>query len=125
MDKAPNYLHVGCVIQKKPNFRKCAPELEGFLKQIEPAKMTNDDKDKFVQEMMLDFDKADLDKDGTINFSEYVRKVWGESEVTQEMPPTLRQLRRQFKRQDQNGDGKISRQEFEMTAEKCYFDLKK
>ena len=69
MDKAPNYLHVGCVIQKKPNFRKCAPELEGFLKQIEPAKMTNDDKDKFVQEMMLDFDKADLDKDGTINFS--------------------------------------------------------
>ena len=83
MDKAPNYLHVGCVIQKKPNFRKCAPELEGFLKQIEPAKMTNDDKDKFVQEMMLDFDKADLDKDGTITFSEYVRKVWGESELTQ------------------------------------------
>ena len=87
--------------------------------------MTNDGKDKFVQQMMLDFDKADLDKDGTINFSEYVRKVWGESEVTQEMPPTLRQLRRQFKRQDQNGDGKISRQEFEMMAEKCYFDLKK
>ena len=54
-----------------------------------------------------------------------MRKVWGESEVTQEMPPTLRQLRRQFKRQDQNGDGKISRQEFEMMAEKCYFDLKK
>ena len=31
--------------------------------------MTNDSKDKFVQQMMLDFDKADLDKDGTINFS--------------------------------------------------------
>ena len=31
--------------------------------------MTNDGKDKFVQQMMLDFDKADLDKDGTINFS--------------------------------------------------------
>ena len=52
----------------KSAFSICAP-LEEFLKQIEPVKMTNDSKDKFVQQMMLDFDKADLDKDGTINFS--------------------------------------------------------
>ena len=52
----------------KSAFSICAP-LEEFLKQIEPVKMTNDGKDKFVQQMMLDFDKADLDKDGTINFS--------------------------------------------------------
>ena len=46
--------------------------------------MTNDGKDKFVQQMMLDFDKADLDKDGTINFSgkdiasifQYICKVY-------------------------------------------------
>ena len=41
------------------------------------------------------------------------------------VPPTLQQLRRQFKRFDDNGDGKISRKEFEVMAEQCYYDLLK
>ena len=94
------------------------------LLEAEAGGLTNDDGQglaEFVKQMMADFDRADLDGDGTINFSEYVRKVWGEMEMSDHEPPTLRQLRRQFKQQDLNGDGKISRQEFQILAEKCYF----
>ena len=53
---------------------------------------------------------------------EFVRKIWSDLEDNQDNSklPTLRQLRRQFKLQDQNGDGKISRQEFQLMAENCY-----
>ena len=51
-----------------------------------------------------------------------MRKIWGDLEDSQDTSalPTLKQLRRQFKHQDLNGDGKISRQEFKSMAEKCY-----
>ena len=51
-----------------------------------------------------------------------MRKIWSDLEENQDNSklPTLKQLRRQFKHQDQNGDGKISRQEFQSMAENCY-----
>ena len=80
------------------------------------------DQEKFVREMMEDFDRADLDGNGSMDFSEYIRQVW--SDETQEKSATLQQLRRQFKAFDLNQDGKISRQEFQIMAENCYFAMK-
>jgi len=80
------------------------------------------EQEKFVREMMEDFDRSDLDGNGSMDFSEYIRQVW--SDETQEKSATLQQLRRQFKAFDLNQDGKISRQEFQIMAENCYFAMK-
>ena len=53
------------------------------------------EQEKFVREMMEDFDRSDLDGNGSMDFSEYIRQVW--SDETQEKSATLQQLRRQFK----------------------------
>ena len=53
------------------------------------------EQEKFVREMMEDFDRFDLDGNGSMDFSEYIRQVW--SDETQEKSATLQQLRRQFK----------------------------
>ena len=53
------------------------------------------EQEKFVREMMEDFDCADLDGNGSMDFSEYIRQVW--SDETQEKSANLQQLRRQFK----------------------------
>ena len=55
------------------------------------------EQEKFVREMMEDFDRFDLDGNGSMDFSEYIRQVW--SDETQEKSATLQQLRRQFKAQ--------------------------
>ena len=55
------------------------------------------EQEKFVREMMEDFDRADLDGNGSMDFSEYIRQVW--SDETQEKSASLQQLRRQFKAQ--------------------------
>ncbi len=80
----------------------------------------------FIDKMMEDFDKADLDGDGSMDFSEYVRKVWGEMEGDgEEVPISLRQLRREFRKVDLNNDGRISRREFRHMAEKCFLAASK
>ena len=53
------------------------------------------EQEKFVREMIEDFDRSDLDGNGSMDFSEYIRQVW--SDETQEKSATLQQLRRQFK----------------------------
>ena len=86
------------------------------------------EQEKFVREMMEDFDRADMDGNGSMDFSEYIRKVWSEEQTTTQekskSSSTLQQLRRQFKAFDLNQDGKISRQEFQIMAENCYFAMK-
>lgn len=91
--------------------------------------MVNRQKEEFIRRMMEDFDKADLNGDGKIDFSEYVRKVWDDTTLKDDdddefasttTPITLRQLRREFRKQDLNGDGKISRREFQHLAEKMF-----
>ena len=57
--------------------------------------MNESEQEKFVREMMEDFDRSDLDGNGSMDFSEYIRQVW--SDETQEKSATLQQLRRQFK----------------------------
>ena len=88
-------------------------------KQASLDKQNKNEQQIFVDKMMADFDRADLDGDGSMDFSEYVRKAWGELEQD-EMPLTLRQLRGEFRKCDLNGDGRISRQEFKYLAEKCF-----
>ena len=85
------------------------------------------EQEKFVREMMEDFDRADMDGNGNMDFSEYIRKVWSDESQAQgksSKSSTLQQLRRQFKAFDLNQDGKISRQEFQIMAENCYFAMK-
>ena len=79
----------------------------------------------FVRKMMEDFDAADVNKDGKMDFSEFVRKIWEDTTnedglPTASTPITLRQLRREFRRHDLDGDGTISRREWQQLAEKCF-----
>lgn len=80
-------------------------------------------KQKFMQEMMADFDKADLNGDQNIDFSEYIRLIWKDQQDSDKLT-TLKQLRRQFKAYDLNKDGRISRQEFQDVAEKVWLQMK-
>ena len=36
------------------------------------------EQEKFVREMMEDFDRSDLDGNGSMDFSEYIRQVWSD-----------------------------------------------
>ena len=72
--------------------------------------------------MMQQFDQLDIDGDGNIDFSEYVRNAW-DADESLSSSITLRQLRRQFKSCDLNRDGKISREEFKVLAENTYYEL--
>ena len=68
-----------------------------------------DPKTKFVEGMMRDFDAADLDGDGNIDFGEFIR-----SKMTQEDTDgnfDMKKLRREFRRNDTDRDGMISRLE--------------
>ena len=78
--------------------------MEEILNTIENSK------NELVTKLMADFDKADLNKDGVIDFSEYMRLIWGNADQNQST--TLRQIRKQFNSGDKNKDGKISREEF-------------
>ena len=94
-----------------------AKKLSEFEKMLE--KLKNVEKTEFVNKQMAEFDKFDLDGNGSIDFSEFVRKNWGSSE-TEKSKQTLRQLRRKFKQHDTNNDGKISRDEYQAMLEKYY-----
>ena len=69
--------------------------------------------------MMLEFDNADENKDGAINFSEYVEKLNSKIDVA-----ILEEFKRQFSYNENEG-GKISRREFQIMAETSYSNLKK
>ena len=90
--------------------------LEAFLQELEVSKngIINDPNDKLMKKLMLEFDKADLDKDGTINFSEFTLKILGaEIANTDQSNGMIKNLKDHFAAQDLNGDGKISKQEFQ------------
>ena len=40
--------------------------------------MNESEQEKFVREMMEDFDRSDLDGNGSMDFSEYIRQVWSD-----------------------------------------------
>ena len=92
-------------------------KLSEFEKMLE--KLNNVEKTEFVKQKMAEFDKFDLDGNGSIDFGEFVRKNWGES-GNEKSKQTLRQLRRKFKQHDTNNDGKISREEYQTMLEKYY-----
>ena len=101
-------------------------DLEKSTDAALPDSKVNDvKKDEFVHQMMQQFDQLDIDGDGNIDFSEYVRNAWDADpdEALSSSSITLRQLRRQFKSCDLNRDGKISREEFKVLAENTYYEL--
>ena len=100
-------------------FSRTYEPLEEFLKQAQLAKNVYL-KNEFVQKMMLEFDNADENKDGAINFSEYVEKLNGKIDVA-----ILEEFKRQFSYHNENEGGKISRREFQIMAETSYSNLKK
>ncbi len=73
--------------------------------------------EEFVQKMMADFDRADQNGDGGLDFGEYLRKIWSDQDQT-EAPLTMKRIRKEFKTIDKNRDGKISREEFRELAMK-------
>ena len=92
-------------------------KLSEFENMLE--KLTNVEKTEFIRQQMAEFDQFDLDGNGSIDFSEFVRKNWGSSE-TDKSKQTLKQLRRKFKQHDTDHDGKISREEYKVMLEKYY-----
>ena len=103
-------------------FRALKP-LEAFLKELEVSKngIKDDADDKLMKKLMLEFDKADLDKDGSINFSEFTLKLLGAEFANTDQSSNgmmIQDLKDHFGAQDLNGDGKISRQEFQTMINK-------
>ena len=63
---------------------------------------------------MLEFDKADMDKDGLISFSEFTIQILGAEFANNfQSNGIIQNLKDHFAAQDLNGDAKISRQEFQ------------
>lgn len=86
----------------------------------------------FVEKMLKVFDAADLDGDGSIDFSEFIKNEWQTDDSSQQLSTatstskctvtnkSLKQLRREFTNRDLNHDGKISRDEFKIISQRCY-----
>jgi len=104
--------------------------------QIDTAKndLQSQGEDEFIQKMLSVFDEADLDGDGSIDFSEFIKNEWQNEDQSQHLSTvtstsratttiaykSLQQLRREFSNRDLNKDGKISREEFKIISQRCY-----
>ena len=51
-------------------------------------------------------------------FSEYIRHEWDESQNHRKV--TMKQMRDEFNKMDQDGNGQISREEFRLLADRIY-----
>ena len=91
--------------------------LELFLKQMEHARSTcSSTKKSFVHHMMVEFDKTDLDEDGTIQSCDYAQKiVMRFNDNTPQFRILLMIL--------ENYDSRISRNEFQHLVHQCYIDF--
>ena len=87
--------------------------LESMVTQLQKSPK---DKEKLIAEQMDEFDRFDLDGNGSIDFSEFVKKNWSSSRSSK----SLKHLRREFKKTDSNHDGKISRDEYKAMLDKYY-----
>ena len=87
--------------------------LESMVTQLQKSPK---DKEKLIAEQMDEFDRFDLDGNGSIDFSEFVKKNWSSSHSSK----SLKILRREFKKTDSNHDGKISRDEYKAMLDKYY-----
>lgn len=102
---------------------------------VEKFKSTQDSEkeDKFVERMLSIFDAADLDSNGSIDFSEFIKNEWQNEDSTKHLSAatssknhtsltakSLKQLRKEFNNRDLNHDGKISRDEFKIISQRCY-----
>jgi len=104
--------------------------------QIDTAKndLQSQGEEEFIQKMLSVFDEADLDGDGSIDFSEFIKNEWQNEDQSQHLSTvtstskattviaykSLQQLRREFSNRDLNKDGKISREEFKIISQRCY-----
>ena len=86
--------------------------LESMVKQLQKSP---NEKKKLIAEQMVEFDRFDLDGNGSIDFSEFVKKSWNS-----QSSKSLKHLRREFKKHDANHDGKISRDEYKAMLDKYY-----
>ena len=93
--------------------------LESMLKKLGKSTTPNDSeiKKQMIAQKMVEFDQFDLDGNGSIDFSEFVKKNWSDSSTGGR---SLKHLRREFKKHDSNSDGKISRDEYKAMLDKYY-----
>ena len=98
-------------------FYSISRPLELFLKQMEHARSTcSNAKKSFVNRMMVDFDKTDLDEDGTIQACDYAQKIVMRFN---DNAPQFRILLMIL----ENYDCRISRKEFQHLVHQCYIDF--
>ena len=107
----PNKIMCDCL------FYSISRPLELFLKQMEHARSTcSNAKKSFVNRMMVDFDKTDLDEDGTIQACDYAQKIVMRFN---DNAPQFRILLMIL----ENYDCRISRNEFQHLVHQCYIDF--